>query len=205
MKLKLGAIQVLLTGLQPKEMGVIYLMATGVKEMPETVTKSVLTNIIAFLCSQLDWIENDEDENIELTTKSVTKSKKGSAKGNKNILNTTIKTPEEQNSESGERLDSGKEEIPIISVETNTPEEIQSNSDNMNIENYLDEVFEDSKTENPLEILNTEAEKDTTALKESSDSVTIKTVPNYETMKIKFHLTKKIFVPIHAKIEKYYF
>ena len=67
MKLKLSAIQILVTGLQAGEMGAIYLMGTGIKEMPDTVTKANLTNIITFLCGQLDWIGNDEEENIELS------------------------------------------------------------------------------------------------------------------------------------------
>ena len=92
MKLKMSAIQILVTGLQPREMGAIYLMGTGIKEMPETVTKSALTNIITFLCSQLDWIVNDEEKNMELSTKAVTKKKKILIDG-KQIFHKTVRKP----------------------------------------------------------------------------------------------------------------
>ena len=60
MKLKFNAIQILVAELMPDEMGVIYLMGLQ-KDMPENVTKTVLTNIITFLCKQLDWIEKEEE------------------------------------------------------------------------------------------------------------------------------------------------
>ena len=60
MKLKFNAIQVLVSELMPDEMGVIYLMGLQ-KAMPENVTPKVFTNIIAFLCKKLDWVENDQE------------------------------------------------------------------------------------------------------------------------------------------------
>ena len=56
MKLKFSAIQILLAELQPIEMGAIYLMGAGSEEIPDTVTKRILMNIITFLCEKLDWI-----------------------------------------------------------------------------------------------------------------------------------------------------
>ena len=149
MKLKLGAIQILETGLQPTEMGAIYLMVMGIKEMPETVTQTDLTNIIAFLCNQLDWIISNEEENVELSTKATAKSMKGSGKVKETVLNTTIKTPNEQNADGtvGRRQDCIKEEIPISFEEadnmgTNISEENQSNSEDMKRDNYFDVLFE---------------------------------------------------------------
>ena len=60
MKLKFNAIQILVSELMPDEMGVIYLMGLQ-KAMPENVTPTVFTNIIAFLCKKLDWVENDQE------------------------------------------------------------------------------------------------------------------------------------------------
>jgi len=59
MRLKLRAIQVLVAGLEPMEMAAIHLMGLG-GEMHENITKTDLTNIIWFLCKQLDWIEWDD-------------------------------------------------------------------------------------------------------------------------------------------------
>ena len=61
MKLKFNAIQILVSELLPDEMGVIYMMGLQ-KEMPETVTTAVFTNIITFLCRKLDWIETDKEK-----------------------------------------------------------------------------------------------------------------------------------------------
>ena len=71
MKLKPRAIQILETWLKPSEMGAIYLMAMGILEMPETVTKSDLTNIVVSLCCQLDWIVYNEEESSNLSTEAV--------------------------------------------------------------------------------------------------------------------------------------
>ena len=60
MKLKFNAIQILVAELLPDEMGVIYMMGLQ-KEMPTTVTTTVFTHIITFLCRKLDWIETDEE------------------------------------------------------------------------------------------------------------------------------------------------
>ena len=60
MRLKLRAIQVLVAGLEPMEMAAIHLMGLG-EDMPDTITKADLTNIIWFLCKQLDWIEVNGD------------------------------------------------------------------------------------------------------------------------------------------------
>ena len=194
MKLKLGAIQILVTGLQPREMGAIYLMGTGIKEMPETVTKSALTNIIAFLCHQLDWIVNDEQENTELSTKTVAKNTESCEKASANASITTIKTPEEQNvdREVG-GLHCTNKKTPTVggasNLDTSTPKEMQSKSVEINIENYLDEVFEESKThDTPSKISDTEAEKDIAA---STESITIKTEPNEEIMICKDPSLKK--------------
>ena len=59
MRLKLRAIQVLVAGLEPMEMAAIHLMGLG-EDMHENITKNDLTNIIWFLCKQLDWIEWDD-------------------------------------------------------------------------------------------------------------------------------------------------
>ena len=59
-KLKTRALEILWTELQPNEMGVIYLMRSG-GEIPETVSKSSLTRIIAVLFKRLDWIVIDQD------------------------------------------------------------------------------------------------------------------------------------------------
>ena len=68
MKLKVTAIQVLVAGLEPMEMAAIHLMGLG-EEMYESITKTDLTNIIWFLCKQLDWIELD-DHLLTATTES---------------------------------------------------------------------------------------------------------------------------------------
>ena len=80
MKLKAHAIQILETWLKPAEMGAIYLMGMGVLEMPETVTKSDLTNIVVSLCCQLDWIVYDEEESSKLSTEVVATSLEDSEK-----------------------------------------------------------------------------------------------------------------------------
>ena len=110
-------------------------MAMGILEMPETVTKTDLTNIIAFLCKQLDWIMSDKEENLKLSTKSLTK-RMVSENVNENVLNITIKTPEKQNDESmiGKKLDCVKEEI-------------KSKSEDMNMDNYFDILFEGTHKE----------------------------------------------------------
>ena len=56
MKLKAKVMQILVADLQPNLIGAFYIMSSGI-EMPDTVTKTDLTNIISFLCKKLDWIE----------------------------------------------------------------------------------------------------------------------------------------------------
>ena len=58
--LKFKAISVLMSGLQDTQKWIIYQMASG-KDMPDSVTKEDLINIIAFLFKYLDWIEGTED------------------------------------------------------------------------------------------------------------------------------------------------
>ena len=60
-KLKLEAIEILTSVLQPNEMGAIYMMAMG-KAMPDDVTKEDLTKIIGALCKKLNWVEKDEEQ-----------------------------------------------------------------------------------------------------------------------------------------------
>ena len=60
LNLKYSAIQILLAELQPLEIGAIYLMGSGCKEIPETVSKQILMNIITFLCERLGWIEEEK-------------------------------------------------------------------------------------------------------------------------------------------------
>ena len=74
MKLKFNAIQILVSELLPDEMGVIYMMGLQ-KEMPTTVTTTVFTNIITFLCRKLDWIETEEERS---EPEVVARNKKGS-------------------------------------------------------------------------------------------------------------------------------
>ena len=58
MKLKANIMAILLAELHPNQMGAFYLMRLGV-EMPDTVSKTDLTNIITFLCKKLCWIEEE--------------------------------------------------------------------------------------------------------------------------------------------------
>ena len=60
MKIKAEIMQVLVAELQPNLIGAFYVMSLGF-EIPDTVTKTDLTNIIWFLCKQLDWIEVNGD------------------------------------------------------------------------------------------------------------------------------------------------
>ena len=46
--------------LSPNEMRAIQIMASG-SELPDTITKSDLANIITILCVKLKWIEQSED------------------------------------------------------------------------------------------------------------------------------------------------
>ena len=55
-KLKFEAMSILMAGLQKTQMWAVYQMGMG-NEMPLSVTKEDLTCIIAFLCKQLDWID----------------------------------------------------------------------------------------------------------------------------------------------------
>ena len=59
-KLKETAIAVLLTELHTSQMIAMYVMASG-SEMPESVSKSDLTEIIFVLCRKLDWIKEEKD------------------------------------------------------------------------------------------------------------------------------------------------
>ena len=60
-KIKLNCLgmQILFAELPSHEMEAMYFMNLG-KEMPNKITKADLTNIIAFLCSKLKWIEFEE-------------------------------------------------------------------------------------------------------------------------------------------------
>ena len=58
LKLQFKAIQNLMPLLKPQAMSAIYLMGLG-KELPESVSKSDLTEVISVLCKRLDWIEGD--------------------------------------------------------------------------------------------------------------------------------------------------
>ena len=63
MKLKVTALEILVTELLPAEMMAIYLMASG-SAMPGKVSKEDLTKVIRILCKKLDWIEDEEDDTI---------------------------------------------------------------------------------------------------------------------------------------------
>ena len=52
--------QTLAAELQPNLIGVFYVLSLGI-EIPDTVTKTDLTNIINFLCKKLGWIEEMDD------------------------------------------------------------------------------------------------------------------------------------------------
>ena len=60
MKIKAEIMQVLVAELQPNLIGAFYVMSLGF-EIPDTVTKTDLTNIISFLCKKLGWIEEVDD------------------------------------------------------------------------------------------------------------------------------------------------
>ena len=117
--------------MQPTEMGAIYLMAMGILEMPETVTKSDLTNIVLSLCCQLDWIVYDEEESSKLSTEVVATS-----------LEDSEKVKDEKNVESAvqKRQNCLEDEIPIIFSET--PKEILPKSEDKSINYYCDILFE---------------------------------------------------------------
>ena len=91
---------------------------------------------------------SNEEENVELSTKATAKSMKGSEKVKETVLNTTTKTPDEQNADGtvGRRQDYVKEEIPISFDEADNMgtnmEDNQSNSEDMKIDNYFDVLFE---------------------------------------------------------------
>ena len=62
LNLKLSAIKLLLTELQPMEAkAAVYLMGSGDKGIPDSVTKGIMMNIIIFLCAKLEWIEEDKN------------------------------------------------------------------------------------------------------------------------------------------------
>ena len=62
LNLKLSAIKLLLTESQPMEAkAAVYLMASGAKGIPDSVTKGIMMNIIIFLCAKLEWIEEDKN------------------------------------------------------------------------------------------------------------------------------------------------
>ena len=50
--------QIVSAELHPNQMGAFYLMRLGV-QMPDTISKTDLTNIITFLCKKLCWIEEE--------------------------------------------------------------------------------------------------------------------------------------------------
>ena len=70
MWLKAKAFQILQSELQPNEMFAIYAMTKG-KELPKSVTRMDLTNIIEVLCKKLGWFE--DDQGLEFS-KQITKS-----------------------------------------------------------------------------------------------------------------------------------
>ena len=59
MKLKVTALEILVTELLPAEMMAIYLMEFGT-EMPPNLTKK-LTKIVRLLCQKLDWVDDGCD------------------------------------------------------------------------------------------------------------------------------------------------
>ena len=73
LKIKLNFIgmQILFAELPSHEMEAMYFMMSG-KEMPNKITKADLTNIIAFLCNKLKWIEFEEPVKEEMGTNSST-------------------------------------------------------------------------------------------------------------------------------------
>ena len=73
MKLKAKVMQILVADLQPNLIGAFYIMSSGL-EMPDTVTKTDLTNIISFLCKKLDWVE---ELNETTSAKSSEKNRNG--------------------------------------------------------------------------------------------------------------------------------
>ena len=64
MKLKAQIMQILVGELPHNQIGAFYLMSLGV-ELPNTVTKTDLTDIICFLCKKLCWIE---EEDVKVST-----------------------------------------------------------------------------------------------------------------------------------------
>ena len=51
--------QILVTELQPNQMGAFYLMRLGI-EIPDSITKNDLVHIICYLCDKLCWIEEED-------------------------------------------------------------------------------------------------------------------------------------------------
>ena len=68
-KLKETAIAVLLAELHTSQMVAMYVMASG-SEMPESVSKSDLTEIIFVLCRKLDWIKEEKGSSGNINGKS---------------------------------------------------------------------------------------------------------------------------------------
>merc|ERR1719268_537610 len=62
MRLKVNVIQLMVAELLPSEMAAVHLIGLG-QDMPESITKNDLANIIVFLFKQLDWIEIGDQEN----------------------------------------------------------------------------------------------------------------------------------------------
>ena len=101
MNLKFKALSVLMSGLQDSQMWVIYQMASG-KDMPDSVTKMDLINIIAFLFKQLDWIEDTKDINVELERTSSIYTQVNNVPqdtGNEPTKSVTLKSLENDNKE----------------------------------------------------------------------------------------------------------
>ena len=58
--LNLEGMKFMMAELTPNQMWAIHIMASG-SEIPDTITKTDLTNIITILCVKLKWIEGYED------------------------------------------------------------------------------------------------------------------------------------------------
>ena len=58
--LNLEGMKFMMAKLTPNQMWAIHIMASG-SEIPDTITKTDLTNIITILCVKLKWIEGYED------------------------------------------------------------------------------------------------------------------------------------------------
>ena len=204
MKLKFSAIQILVAELMPDEMGVIYLMGLQ-KDMPENVTKTVFTNIITFLCKQLDWIEKDEEiietskpSDVEGSTEQFSSEDVVNCNKVMESSQNESRSGEEGNSNSSFSIEKEKDTVPTPAVAMEWNEvSIEKKPTTTEISS---ETIDDPNTS--LQIQRNQNEKENSSLAELSDCVEkytpkIPNLPEKETgsyMKTTFENPEKINV-----------